>query len=89
MYFVWHSLLKGGGLGLAVLLPLQYLPPTPKVVARVLSDVSIAVCVGVAAASHIGDHVDSISYEHRTMDQRHKYVIFIHVRCYSDVRRVR
>ena len=52
MYFVWHDLLKGGGLGLAVLFPSQYSPPTPKVVAHVLSNVSIAVWVGVEMGNH-------------------------------------
>ncbi len=51
MYFVWHDLLKGGGLGLAVVLSSQYSPPTPKVVARVLSDVSIAGWIGVRLAA--------------------------------------
>ncbi len=53
MFFVWHDLLKAGGLGLAVVLPSQYLPPTPKVVARVLSDFSIAVWVGVVEVEYI------------------------------------
>ncbi len=44
---VQNSLLKDKNPGLTVVLSSQYLPPNPKVVARVLSNVIIAVWVGM------------------------------------------